>query len=216
MNVEEWMGEFFQILEENQMTAKQKQILLAAIEVFANKGYAGASTSEIAKKAGVAEGTIFRHYKTKKELLLSIVVPVMTKLVAPFFIKDVRKVLDQDYPSYEDFLRALIENRIMFVQKYFPIVKIFLQEIPFHDELKDLFQNYVVEHVYERLKEIVTHFQKKGEIIDLPPQSIIRQTVASIAGMLITHLILVPDSDWKSEQTVEETIQMLLNGIRKT
>ena len=37
-------------------TAKQKLIIIAAIEVFAEKGYAAASTKEIALRAGVAEG----------------------------------------------------------------------------------------------------------------------------------------------------------------
>lgn len=45
---------------------RNKKIILAAIQAFAEKGYASTSTSEIAKNAGVAEGTIFRHYKTKK------------------------------------------------------------------------------------------------------------------------------------------------------
>lgn len=52
--------------DEEGLTEKQKKIIIAAIESFSEKGYAATSTSEIAKKAGVAEGTIFRHYKTKK------------------------------------------------------------------------------------------------------------------------------------------------------
>jgi AcrR family transcriptional regulator len=84
---------FEELLNQDEtLTEKQKKILESAIEIFAEKGYSATSTSEIAKKAGVAEGTIFRHYKTKKELLLSIVAPTMAKLVAPFVIKDLNKV----------------------------------------------------------------------------------------------------------------------------
>ena len=54
------------------MTEKQINILSAAIELFSEKGYEATATSEIAKKAKVAEGTIFRYYKTKKELLFAI------------------------------------------------------------------------------------------------------------------------------------------------
>ena len=57
----------------DELTEKQKKIIVSAIQSFAEKGYSATSTSEIAKKAGVAEGTIFRHYKTKKDLLLAIV-----------------------------------------------------------------------------------------------------------------------------------------------
>ena len=61
-------------------TQKQKQILEAAIHVFAEKGYSGASTHEIAERAGVAEATIFKHYRTKKGLLLRLVVPAIAKV----------------------------------------------------------------------------------------------------------------------------------------
>ncbi|WLD94795.1 TetR/AcrR family transcriptional regulator [Alkalihalobacillus sp. AL-G] len=214
MNFDEWVGEFFQVLDEEKMTPKQKQILLAAVEVFAEKGYAGTSTSEIAKKAGVAEGTIFRHYKTKKELLLSIVAPVVAKLVAPFVIENIRKVIDQDFPSYEDFLRALIKNRIEFLRSHFRVIKIFMQEIPFHDELKEQFQHYVAENVLVRFQSIVSHFQDRGELIDLPAISIIRHTASVIGGLLIARFLIVPDAEWEEEQVIEETIQMLLYGIK--
>lgn len=81
-SMEQWIHELNNI-DDGKMTQKQFKIIEAAIEVFAEKGYAGSSTSEIAQKAGVAEGTIFRHYKTKKDLLLSIVSPMMSKLIAP-------------------------------------------------------------------------------------------------------------------------------------
>ncbi|MDP4107839.1 MAG: helix-turn-helix domain-containing protein, partial [Bacillota bacterium] len=44
------------------MTEKQQKIVETAIQMFADKGYASTSTAEIAKAAGVAEGTIFRHF----------------------------------------------------------------------------------------------------------------------------------------------------------
>ena len=121
---------------EGNLTDKQKKILAAATEMFAEKGFAGTSTSEIAKKAGVAEGTIFRHYKTKKDLLLSIVTPMMVKMIAPFVIKDLNKVLNHDYEHFEDFMRAMIDNRAKFLEKNKPIIQVFIQEIPFHTELE--------------------------------------------------------------------------------
>ncbi|MDP4171296.1 MAG: helix-turn-helix domain-containing protein, partial [Bacillota bacterium] len=41
--------------EDDILTEKQKKIIVAAIESFSEKGFAATSTSEIAKKAGVAE-----------------------------------------------------------------------------------------------------------------------------------------------------------------
>ncbi len=51
------------------MTDKKENILSAALELFANDGYNATSTSRIAKKAGVSEGLIFRHFENKKGLL---------------------------------------------------------------------------------------------------------------------------------------------------
>lgn len=51
------------------MTNKKSEILEAALELFAEDGYNATSTSKIAKKAGVSEGLIFRHFENKKGLL---------------------------------------------------------------------------------------------------------------------------------------------------
>ncbi|WP_010581496.1 helix-turn-helix domain-containing protein [Liquorilactobacillus vini] len=52
--------------ETKNLTTKQLMILSAAIELFAKKGYANTSTSEIAAYAGVSEGSIFRRFKNKR------------------------------------------------------------------------------------------------------------------------------------------------------
>ena len=105
---------------ETKLTKKQIAILEAATELFAEKGYAGTSTSEIANKAEVAEGTIFKHFKSKKGLLLSIVSPMMVKLIAPMVKNDMNKVLDQDFEHFQDFIRAMIENRKAFIKGLLP------------------------------------------------------------------------------------------------
>src|SRR4051794_36703087 len=131
-----------QLFDQEELTDKQKKIIKAAIDSFSEKGYAATSTSEIAKKAGVAEGTIFRHYKTKKDLLLGIIAPLLAKSIAPFVIKDLDKVLDTKYEHYEDFLRAMIQNRGAFVKNNLPLFKILIQEIPFHPDLKEQFKEH--------------------------------------------------------------------------
>ncbi len=51
---------------------KREAILDAATWLFARKGYQGTAVSEIAEKAKVAQGTIFHHFKSKENLLISI------------------------------------------------------------------------------------------------------------------------------------------------
>ncbi len=54
------------------MTEKQFQIMLAALQLFAENGVDATPTSKIAKTAGVSEGLIFRHFSNKDGLLNAI------------------------------------------------------------------------------------------------------------------------------------------------
>jgi AcrR family transcriptional regulator len=57
------------------------RILEAAAAVFAEKGRS-ASTAEIANRAGVAVGTVFRHFPTKDELIRALLKDLLTSLTA--------------------------------------------------------------------------------------------------------------------------------------
>jgi AcrR family transcriptional regulator len=218
MNEQQWVKELLKVNGEDvKLSDKQMKILEAAIEMFAEKGYASTSTSEIAKRAGVAEGTIFRHYKTKKDLLLAIVTPTLIKSVAPFLAKEfVKEVFENEYHHFEDFIRVLLKNRYEFAKKYLPVIRIFLQEMAFHTEIKEQFQMIFMTHVYEKFKRIIEHFQSKGEIISIPSESVIRMTITTIAGFIITRLIVLPHQKETVEQEeaeIERTIQFLMHGL---
>jgi AcrR family transcriptional regulator len=49
------------------------QIMRAARQVFCSKGYEAAATAEIAERAGVVEGTLYRYFPTKRDLLIKVV-----------------------------------------------------------------------------------------------------------------------------------------------
>jgi AcrR family transcriptional regulator len=204
------------ILEnEEKITEKQKKILEAAIEIFSEKGFASTSTSEIAKRAGVAEGTIFRHYRTKKELLLAIVGPVMSKIAAPFVTRGIHKLLDTEFDSFTDLLRAIIHNRQEFLRNNMPLFKIFVQEISFHPELKDQFFQHVSKQLANRMFHIIKSYQEKGQLIDLPPKYIFQFILSVIFGHLIARNVLFPDKNWDDEKDIDIMIQLIMNGIGK-
>jgi TetR/AcrR family fatty acid metabolism transcriptional regulator len=52
--------------------AKRKTIIQAAIEVFGKKSFRDSNISEIARRADVAEGTIYQYFKNKEDLFFSI------------------------------------------------------------------------------------------------------------------------------------------------
>jgi len=58
--------------DDKSLETKRSRILRMAIKAFAEKGYRNATIAEIAKQAGVADGTVYEYFKNKEELLLSI------------------------------------------------------------------------------------------------------------------------------------------------
>jgi AcrR family transcriptional regulator len=213
---EKWIEELLKLNDsDNHMTEKQSKILQSAVDVFAEKGYAAASTSEIAQRAGVAEGTIFRHFKTKKDLLISIIAPTMARFIAPFVLKGFAKVLDSPYERYEDFLRAVIRNRFEFIRNHGQVIKILLHEIPFQPELREQFKTHVAAKIFEKMEAIIVRFQEKGQIVALPPQAVMRVAASSVIGFLLTHLILDSDMpmDMNEEQEVELLVNFMMHGL---
>ncbi|HJV17923.1 MAG TPA: TetR/AcrR family transcriptional regulator [Bacillales bacterium] len=213
MSEEEMMLQ--QLFDEEKFTDKQKKIILAAIESFSEKGYAATSTSEIAKKAGVAEGTIFRHYKTKKDLLISIVAPMMAKLISPYVFNDFNKVLDKKYDHVEDFFRAKIENWREVLMKLLPVLKILIQEIPFQPELREQFIDLIAKKIFDDVSSIIEDYQEKGQLIEMPPISLARLAVSSVLGFLFTRYVVFPNFEWDDEIETERTVQFIMHGLGK-
>jgi TetR/AcrR family fatty acid metabolism transcriptional regulator len=61
---------------------KSRQIIDAAIKVFARNGYYNSRVSDIAKEAGIAAGTIYLYFKTKDEILVTLFRERMADFVA--------------------------------------------------------------------------------------------------------------------------------------
>ena len=61
---------------------KREAILRAAIKVFAQKGYFNSKVADIAKKAGIADGTVYLYFKSKDEILHSIFDRAMEEFIA--------------------------------------------------------------------------------------------------------------------------------------
>lgn len=64
--------------------SKKETILQAGTRLLALKGYKDASMAELAKICGIAQGTIFYHYKTKEDLFLAILDEFRQALVEEF------------------------------------------------------------------------------------------------------------------------------------
>ena len=63
--------------------ARPAEIVAAALEVFAEKGFAGARLDEIAARAGVSKGALYLYFETKEDLFRAVVCTVPPCSAAP-------------------------------------------------------------------------------------------------------------------------------------
>jgi len=105
---------------------KKEKILLAAMRMFAVKGFADTSTAELAGITGAAESTIFYHFKNKEELFLEVLRTVREQIVSQF--EEHEK--SQDYASGLDkvegllgfylYLAGTMEDAFMLLHRHYP------------------------------------------------------------------------------------------------
>ncbi len=90
---------------------KREAILNAAIRVFAEKGFHHSRISDVAKEAGVAEGTIYLYFKNKDHLLLSVFSRKMGS-----FVEDLR-TLTEGISSPKDKLRMIVDHHFEYLNE---------------------------------------------------------------------------------------------------
>src|SRR5260370_18088619 len=65
-------------------TARREAILAAALDEFSARGFAAARLDDVARRAGVAKGTIYLHFRHKAALFQDLVPSVISPLIARF------------------------------------------------------------------------------------------------------------------------------------
>ncbi len=203
----EWAGD--------DITDKQRRILDAALDIFAERGFAGTPTAEIAKRAGVAEGTIFKHYKTKKELLLGVVGPMVAKVLVPRVATPVQEILRKPWHSVDDVLRALFEERIHFVQQHPRLIRIVAQEISLQPEVRAIVFDAVRGMIYEDALALIRRLQAEGTLRkDVEALTIIRLVAGTIMTYSFTRVVLFPARSWDDAAEITAMVNVLSAGFK--
>ncbi|MFT4415580.1 TetR/AcrR family transcriptional regulator [Fredinandcohnia humi] len=196
-------------------TDKQQKIVETAINMFAEKGYANTSTSEIAKAAGVAEGTIFRHYGTKDNLLLSVILPFLKEALPGMAENVFKEVVTENTLHFEDFLKGLFQNRIAFVMENKEIFQILVKELLYSEALRLELLPFFTEIVGKRVANMIDLFKERGEIMDLPTNAILKMVATLFGGYLVTTFVLTNNDDIDVEEETENLVRFVLEGIKK-
>ncbi|HEX2927413.1 MAG TPA: TetR/AcrR family transcriptional regulator [Ruminiclostridium sp.] len=195
---------------------KEKRILEATIQISNEKGFSRTTTSEIAKRAGVAEGTIFRYFKTKKDILHGIMLHAIRIAADKLVLSSVEKLLDnQEQNDLRTVLKAILLDRLELVQKYFPMFRVVLSEALFHEDIRNaLFENVILK-IIPSITRFFDSMVETGQIRnDLQPIIIAR----SVLGSFITFIgqrMLFPGGLEISKigMDIDSTLDIIINGI---
>jgi len=126
---------------------KIERIRDATMKMIVNKGFGGASISEIAKKAGVAEGYLYRYYKGKAELADDLLFSNLNEL-----INKLEEFLD-DFHSVRDIFEQLIRAWFEIANKYPEKIKfLFVLMHDYNFSLQDSQRERIIDLCY-RVKE---------------------------------------------------------------
>lgn len=197
----------------------EERILEAALNLFSEKGYSGASTSEIAKEANVAEGTIFRYFPQKKDMLLGVVSKLVDAMGDQMVMTPLEKIYEEnkDAPP-EVLLKAILMDRVALFNKVSDHIKVILTEMQYHEEVLEIFVTKILKKILVYVEKVYSDFVKRGYFRDdIPPFTVFRTLIAGVAGMVVQRK-LVPEitrEGLELETEVDMIIDVFMNGMKK-
>ena len=202
------------ILGNKTMTPRRKKILETSIDLFAKNGYANTSTSEIAKSAGVAEGTIFKHFGTKENLLLSSISPFIFEYVLPQMIMDFKNnEVKEIYPNFRAFVHDLIYDRFNFMNENYKVVHILLAEVLYKEELRSQIVDALTPHIADSFNYVLDYFKSEGMIKDIDNGFIFRTIFINIGGYIVLKYIIKPDGQYDDEKEFKHIEELIVNAF---
>ncbi len=159
------------------VAARRTQILDAAITVFSEKGFHRATIKEIARVAGIADGTIYTYFASKDEILLAVLdrLNETTERKQQFVLGS-----EQDLKA---FFRAYLQQRMALLWPNAEVFRAVLPELLVNGKLRRQYYEQVLAPTIAVGEQF---FQGQSE----QPQINIPLTVRAIAGTLLGLLLL--------------------------
>ncbi len=199
--------------EEGPMTERKRRIVEAAVTAFAEHGYEATSTAEIARRADVAEATIFRHFGSKKDLLLRLVRPLADHVLVPAAIEELA-VIRQGGAGFREIATAVLTSRIAFADRYAPLLRIIAQELPLRPELQAIFFSSGLRHAVEHLRGVFAELVAAGEIRgDIQPERMFRWFASLIVGYGAMRA-MVPPGTFDDASEIDAIVDFMLRGVQ--
>lgn len=199
--------------KENITRIREQQILEAALKVFSRKSFAEATTAEIAREAGVAEGTIYNYFPSKRELLVAV---VKTFVMTESFLNMFERAGETDYPT---FLSGILNNRMDYIEDTTKTRMLLLMtEIMRDPELNAIYDRQVIKPVMQHMEKFLEDKAAKGEFRPVNAGIITRALGGMVLGLMILILMEGESSPLRNtprRELAAEIGQLVMTGIRQ-
>jgi AcrR family transcriptional regulator len=147
--------------------ARPEEITAAALDLFAERGYAATRLEDVAGRAGVSKGTVYLYFANKEDLFKAV---VREGIVSP--LKEMRGIVEQFEGTTFELLRLLIMGWWERVGSTHlsAIPKVLISEARNFPEIARFYVDEVVGPGLETLAAIMRRGAARGEIRQIDPQ----------------------------------------------
>jgi AcrR family transcriptional regulator len=190
--------------------ARREQIVGAATRVFAEKGFRRSTTREVARAAGVSEGTIYNYFEDKDALLLAILdrLNETERRAADF-----EEGMATDFPG---FLKEYLRRRISLMWENREVFRIVLSEILVNAELRARYLQRVVDPTMKIAEENFRLRVEQGEARETDASLAMRSVAGAVLGILVLGLLDDEEINSRSDEVPDVLAGMLLHGLDAT
>jgi AcrR family transcriptional regulator len=190
------------------IAARKNQILDAAAIVFAEKGFHRTTIRDIARQAGIADGTIYNYFENKSMLLLGIFERMRETVLA-----------EQTLPVLEavdthTFLRMFLQQPLTALKEdNFSLFRIVLSEMMVNDELRTRYYQQIMEPTLA-IAETYLQTQVDQGRLHIPDVGLtVRAISAMILGLMIEYTVGDHTLGAQWDQLPDALTDLILNGI---
>jgi len=186
---------------------KYQRILDAGIKVFARRGFHNARVSEIAKEAGVADGTIYIYFKNKEEILIKVFEESLGVI-----IQRVKKELEKE-PDTLARIKRFIWLHLELLEENQALAEVLQVELRQSNKfMKEYIPVKWLEYL-DIISDLVKEGQEAGVIQPEISPGIFKRALFGALDELSLHWVLTNKGKSYIKNSAEQLCQIFLNGI---
>lgn len=189
-------------------TETKKRILQAAQKLFARNGYDGTTTRELATAAGVAEGTLFRHFDNKKAILIEVATEGWVELLTDLLTEL------SEMGSYKA-VAQVMRRRMLNIRENSDMMRVCFLEAQFHPDLRDKIQLEVIGKMSIVAEAFFETAMEKGVYRKMNPKIVAQVFLGmfAVAGFSQNTIMEPNASPQEMQEMAEGLAEIFLNGV---